>query len=319
MSVGAADIEPNRAGTIDVGDRHILYWETWGNPEGIPVVFLHGGPGGGFGPGHRTLFDPERFHVVFHDQRGCGRSTPNASDDVSALDANTTQHLVADIEALREMLGIERWVVFGLSWGATLGLAYAEAHSQHVSGLMLGVFGFGNRMHVKWITEGIAPVFAPQWERFSSFVPESLRDQPIVSAYASLLADGDPELRQRAALEWCIWEDAHMSLATDGAPDLESAEPEFQLGFARLVTHYWSNASFLGETQLLDDAHLLRGIPGTIVQGKFDVSTPIEMAWRLSRAWEDSELKVIDGGHTSPALGQAFSDALDRLVPHLSV
>ena len=310
------DIEPNETGTLAVGNGHEIYWETWGNPDGLPVVFLHGGPGGGFGPRHRRLFDPERFHVVFHDQRGCGRSTPTASDEVAALEANTTQHLIADIESLRRALGIEDWIVYGLSWGATLGLAYAESHPDDVTGIMLGVFGFGNEKHVRWITEGVAPVFAPQWERFSSFVPEPLRDQPIVSTYAALLVDEDPDVRRQAALEWCAWEDAHMSLATDGAPGLEVADPDFQLGFARLVTHYWSNASFLGEDQLLAQATRLAGIPGQIVQGRYDISTPIEMAWRLSRVW-DAELTVIEGGHASSALGDGFTAALDRLADQI--
>lgn len=309
VSLGAAT-----SGLLDVGEGHLVFWETWGNPDGIPIVFVHGGPGSGFSSGHRQLFDPERHHVTFFDQRGCGRSRPLAREPDADLSANTTQHLIADIEMLRKTVGAERWVVYGLSWGSTLGLAYAETHPDRVSGAMLGLFGPGNHQHVRWITEDIAPIFAPEWDRFASFVPDGLATLPLVEAYHRLVFDPEPEVREAAALEWCKWEDAHMSLAPGGGPDLQLMDPSLQLEFARLVTHYWTNACFLGETELLDNAHRLDGIPGVLVRGKYDVSSPIETPWRLTQVWRTAELvEVNDAGHGGGSLMEAFSQGLDKV------
>lgn len=304
------------SGLSDVGDGHRVFWETYGNPDGTPVVFLHGGPGGGCSPGHRNLFDPDRYHVLFFDQRGCGRSRPLASEPDADLSTNTTHHLIGDIELLREQLNIEKWVVYGLSWGTTLGLAYAEAHPERVSGIMLGLIGLSTPREVHWITEGVARIFAPQWERFASFVPVELADLPLVEAYNQLLFDPDPEVCAAAAHEWCIWEDTHMGLAPDSGPRLQLEDPEFKLGFARLVTHYWSNGAFLGDTELMDKAPSLNGIPGVLVHGRYDVSSPIETPWRLSLAWETAELVVVDdAGHGGGSLMDAFSAGLDAVAP----
>lgn len=311
MTSSRRDIDPNDSGMLDVGAGQSVYWETWGNDEGVPVVFVHGGPGGGCWPGHRELFDPDRYRVVFFDQRGCGRSTPSAAEPNADLSTNTTQHLIADMEAIRELHSIERWAVYGLSWGTTLGLAYAEAHVEHVTGVMLGLVGLTTKREVQWITEGVARIFAPEWERFAGFVPEALRDLPLVEAYARLLFDPDPGIRAGAALEWCRWEDAHMSLAPGAGPRLQLEDPEFQLQFARLVTHYWSNGAFLGETELMDNAHLLNGVPGVLVHGRYDVSGPIEAPWRLSQRWETAELVVVDdAGHGGGSLADAFTAGL---------
>lgn len=300
---------------LDVGDGHQVYWETWGNPDGVPVVFLHGGPGGGCSPGHRNLFDPDRFRVIFLDQRGCGRSWPLASEPDADLSANTTHHLIADIEHIRELVGVGRWVVYGLSWGTTLGLAYAEARPDRVSGVMLGLVGLTTRREVQWMTEGVSRIFAPQWERFASFVPSELAHLPIVAAYNRLLFDIDPQVRADAALEWCIWEDTHMSLAPDSSPGLQLEDPTFQLQFARLVTHYWSNAAFLGESELMDRASRLDGIPGVLVHGRYDVSSPIDTPWRLAHAWNTAELVVVDdAGHGGGSLMEAFAAGLDRVA-----
>jgi len=300
---------------LAVGDGHSVWWETWGSDRGTPVVFVHGGPGGGCSPGHRELFDPDRYRVVFFDQRGCGLSTPSAAEPDADLSTNTTQHLISDMEAIRQLLSIDSWAVYGLSWGTTLGLAYAESHVDRVSGVMLGLVGLSTPREVKWITEGVARIFAPQWERFAGFVPESLRGLPLVDAYARLLFDPDPNVQANAAREWCRWEDTHMGLAPGAGPRLQMESPRFQLQFARLVTHYWSNGAFLGETELMDNAHLLDGVPGVLVHGRYDVSSPIETPWRLSQRWESAELVVIDdAGHGGGSLADAFSAGLDKVT-----
>ena len=305
------DIEPNSTGALDVGDGHQLHWETWGDPEGVPVVFLHGGPGGGCHPGHRRMFDPARYHVTFFDQRGCGRSRPLAREPDADLTHNTTQHLVGDIERLRELLGVDRWAVLGVSWGTTLGLAYAETHPDRVTGVVLALVGLTTKREVRWITEGVARIFAPEWERFASFVPEHLAHLPLVDAYARLLFDPDPAVQLEAARNWCSWEDTHMGLAPDSTARLSLEDPGFQLEFARLVTHYWSNGAFLGESELMDDAGRLDGIPGRLIHGRFDISSPIETPWRLSRAWATAELIVVDdAGHGGGSMTRTIEEAL---------
>ncbi|MFZ0014168.1 MAG: prolyl aminopeptidase [Acidimicrobiia bacterium] len=309
------DIEPNETGLLDVGDGHEVHWETWGAPNGIPVVFVHGGPGGGCSPGHREMFDPERFLVVFFDQRGCGRSRPLAREPDADLTANTTHHLIRDMERIREHVGIDKWAVYGLSWGTTLGLAYAEAHPDRVIGVMLGLVGLSTRREVAWITEGVARIFAPEWDRFASFVPTNLAGIPLVDAYARLVFDEDPEVRAAAAHQWCVWEDTHMGLAPGAGPRLQLEDPGFKLEFARLVTHYWSNGAFLGETELMDHAALLGDIPGVLVHGRYDVSSPIETPWRLSQAWDAAELVVVDdAGHGGGSLIEAFTRGLERVT-----
>lgn len=302
------------SGLLEVGEGHQIFWETYGSPGAMPVVFLHGGPGGGCTPGHRSLFDADRHHVLFFDQRGCGRSRPLACEPDADLSANTTHHLIRDIETLREFLGFEDWVVYGLSWGSTLGLAYAETHPDRVTGVVLGLVGLTTPREVEWITEGVARIFAPAWERFASFVPEDLNHLPLVKAYARLLFDPDPDMRAAAAREWCIWEDAHMGFAADAGPRLQAADPDFQLQFSRLVTHYWDNGAFLGPTELMDNAHRLNGTPGVLVHGRYDVSSPIETPWRLSQAWETAELMVVDdSGHGGGSMTHALIEALNRV------
>lgn len=302
-------------GALEVGDGHSLYWETSGNPDGKPAVVLHGGPGSGSSPRTRNLFDPDRYRVVQFDQRNAGQSTPKASDPVVDLSANTTQHLIADIEALRVHLGIERWLVEGGSWGVTLGLAYAQAHPDRVTELVLAAVTSGDRWETDWITRDMGRVFPREWERFRDAVPPAERDGDLAAAYSRLLHDPDPEVRTRAAHEWCLWEDTHMSLAPDAEPFLSVAEPDFQLTFARLVTHYWSHGCFLEDGQLLRDIGLLHGIPGVLIHGRYDVSGPLGTAWALHRAWPGSELVVLgDTGHGGGSLFQAIRAATDRFA-----
>ncbi|MFI5615061.1 prolyl aminopeptidase [Amycolatopsis sp. NPDC051903] len=308
-------IEPHESGMLEVGDGHSLYWEVSGNPNGKPAVALHGGPGSGSSPRYRSLFDPNRYRVVVFDQRNSGHSTPSATDPVVDLSTNTTQHLVADIEALRVHLGIERWLVEGGSWGVTLALAYAQAHPERVTELVLAAVTNGNRSETDWITRDMGRVFPREWERFRDGVPAAERDGDLSAAYSRLLHDPDPDVRAEAARGWCEWEDTHMSLAPDAAPSLSVADPAFQLAIARIVTHYWSHGCFLDEGQILRDIERLHGIPAVLIHGRYDVSGPLGTAWALHRAWPGSELVVLDDtGHGGGSMTAAIIAATDRFA-----
>ncbi|HWO60335.1 MAG TPA: prolyl aminopeptidase [Umezawaea sp.] len=307
--------EPYESGMLEVGDGHSLYWEVSGNPDGKPAVALHGGPGSGSSPRTRGLFDPSRYRVVLFDQRNSGRSTPSAADPVVDLSANTTRHLIADIEALRVHLGIESWLVWGGSWGVTLALAYAQAHPERVSEMVLAAVTNGDRSETDWITRDMGRVFPREWERFREGVPAADRDGDLSAAYSRLLHDPDPEVRATAAHGWCVWEDTHMSLAPDATPSLSVADPAFQLTFARLVTHYWSHGCFLEDGQLLRDVERLHGIPAVLIHGRYDVSGPLGTAWALHRAWPGSELVVLDDtGHSGGSMTTAIVTATDRFA-----
>ena len=308
-------IEPYDSGMLDVGDGHRIYWECCGNPKGRPALYIHGGPGSGSSPGQRRFFDPDAYRAVLFDQRGSGRSQPLASELDTDLRANTTAHLIADIEALRELHRVERWTVLGLSWGTTLGLAYAQAHPDRVTAMVLGLVTTTSRREVEWITRDVGRDFPREWDRFAAAVPEWLRHLPLVDAYAALLFDADVAVREQAAREWCAWEDAHVSLAPGHRPNPRYEDPEFRLRFARLVTHYWRHAAFLGEDQLLREAPVLNGIPGVLLHGRYDVSSPLETAWRLSQRWTTSELHIIDdAGHGGGDTGTAIVTALNRFA-----
>jgi len=225
---------------FDVGDGHVIHWEVAGEPGGVPVVLLHGGPGSGSTPNHRKMFDPTVYRIVQFDQRNCGQSTPFAGDPEVDFSANTTSHLVADIERLRLHLEIDRWVVWGGSWGTTLGLAYAEAHPESVLALVLGSVVTTSAPEIEWVTRSMGRVFPERWRVFRDHLPTVERDDNLALAYNRLLMDPDPAIHEPAALAWCEWEDVHVSVATGYEPQLQNAEPSFRLCFARLVTHYWS-------------------------------------------------------------------------------
>ncbi len=307
-------IEPYETGFLDVGDGHSIYWETSGNPHGKPAVALHGGPGSGTTPFWRRLFDPERYRIVAFDQRGCGRSTPNAGDVATDLSTNTTHHLIADIEQLRALLGIDRWLVLGGSWGSTLALAYAERYPELVTELVLFATTNTSRREVDWITRQMGRLFPEEWDRFRAGVPAAERDGDLSAAYARLLADPDREVHERAARDWCAWEDVHVSLPSGNQHHLELKEIEFQMTFARLVTHYWSNAAWLEEGELVRNATRLAGIPGLMVDGRLDVSGPPDIAWSVSRNWPDAErILVSDAGHGHGVEGYVVA-ATDRFA-----
>jgi proline iminopeptidase len=292
-------VEPYGSGQLDVGDGHRIYWELCGNPEGKPAVFLHGGPGGGCHADHRRFFDPARYNVLLFDQRGCGRSTPHAS-----LEANTTWHLVADIERLRTMLGVERWLAFGGSWGATLALAYAEIHPERVSELVLrGVFTM-RQSELRWLYQaGASLLFPDKWERFLAPIPANERAD-LLSAYHRRLTGDDPVARLQAAKAWSAWEGELMTLRPNARAAAQHADDGFALALARIETHYFVNHGFMEEGQILREAHRLAGIQGAIVQGRYDVITPAATAWDLHKAWPGSSLEIVpDAGHASSEPG----------------
>jgi proline iminopeptidase len=292
-------IEPYATGMLDVGDGQQIYWEASGNPEGKPAVALHGGPGSGLSPGRRRSFDPDLYHFVQFDQRGCGRSTPSASDPFTDLSTNTTDHLIADIELLREHLGISRWLVWGASWGVTLALAYAQRHPERVSELVLVSVTMTRRSDVHWLYHEVGRYFPEQWARFRDEVPESERAGDLVAAYHRLLNESpDAAVRERAALAWCTWEDAVLSNEEGWQPGPRFRDPAFRMAFARLVSHYFHHAGWLDDDQLLRDADRLAGIPGVMIHGRFDLGSPADVPWLLARAWPDATPHLVGTGHT---------------------
>ena len=305
-------IEPYDQGMLDVGDGNQVYWEVSGNPAGKPAVIVHGGPGGGASANWRRYHDPDTYRIVLFHQRGCGRSTPDAGLLETDLSVNTTQHLIADMEVLREHLGIETWQLLGVSWGSTLSLAYAQRHRERVSELILFAVTAGRREEIEWITRDVGRIFPREWERFRDAVPVGERDGSLPAAYARLLAD--PRTREKAARDWCDWEDTHVSLDPQHQPSPRYKDPVFRLTFARLVTHYWANDCFLpAEGDLVERAHLLGGVPGVLVHGRLDVSGPLETAWKLHKNWPGSELVVVDEGHGGTAMVDQVVAATKRL------
>lgn len=299
------EIEPFETGHLDVGDGHVIYWERVGTRGAKPAVFLHGGPGGGIAPVHRQLFDPALYDVLLFDQRGCGRSTPHAE-----LEANTTWHLVADIERLREMMGVDQWLVFGGSWGSTLALAYSQTHSQRVSELVVrGVYTL-TKAELDWYYQfGVSQMFPDKWERFLAPIPPQERGD-MMAAYRKRLTGDDKAAQIEAALAWSTWEGQTITLLPEPETSDKFGEGHFALAFARIENHYFVHGGWLEEGQLLRDAHKLAGIPGLIVHGRYDMPCPATYAWQLSKAWPDAEFFLIEGA------GHAFSEPgiLDRLI-----
>ena len=308
-------LEPYQFGHLDVGDGQQMYWEQSGNPDGKPVVFLHGGPGGGTDPAQRQFFDPQVYRIVLLDQRGCGRSTPHVADGAD-LSVNTTGRLLGDVELLRAHLGIDRWQVFGGSWGSTLALAYAQKHPDRVTELVLRGIFLLRRSEIDWYYNGGAGHLFPElWEEFLAPVPESERGGDLVEAYHRLLQSDDPDVATRAAVAWSTWEGATSSLLPKPERVVETSQPRFALAFARIENHYFHNRGFLDEGQLLRDAAALDGIPGVIVQGRYDVVCPATSAWALHRAWPGSRLEIVDdAGHSAmePGIVHHLVEATDR-------
>jgi proline iminopeptidase len=310
-------IEPYDSGLLDVGDNDQIYWEVCGNPDGKPAVMLHGGPGGGCTPGHRRQFDPEAYRIVLFDQRNCGRSRPHASDPAVSLEQNTTWNLVADMERLREHLGIDRWLVFGGSWGSALALAYAQTHPDRVTELILrGIFTL-RPFELYWFyQEGASLLFPDLWEKYVAPIPEDERED-LIGAFAARLNDPDPAVRIPAAQAWSVWEGSTITLRPDPEVIAEQADPDHAVAFARIENHYFVNDGFFEDEQLIRDVDKIRHIPAVIVQGRYDVCTPAATAWDLHKAWPEAEFHIVDdAGHaySEPGILHRLIEATDRFA-----
>ncbi|WNG32840.1 prolyl aminopeptidase [Archangium violaceum] len=304
-------LEPYNTGRLRVSALHEVYFEESGNPKGKPVVFVHGGPGSGTDPKQRRFFDPAAYRIVLFDQRGCGKSTPHA-----CVEENTTWHLVEDMETLRRHLGIERWQVFGGSWGSTLSLAYAQKHPERVTELVLRGIFLLREQEIHWFYQhGAHALYPDAWEDFLAPIPPEERGD-LLHAYHRRLMSEDARVRQEAARAWSVWEARTSFLLPNPDVVAHFGEDAFSLAFARIESHYFVNGAFLrSRTQLLEDVPRIRHIPGVIVQGRYDVPCPVESAWALHKAWPEAELKIIpNAGHSAyePGIAAALVEATDR-------
>lgn len=308
-------IEPYDTGRLKVSDIHELYYEECGNPDGQPVVFLHGGPGAGLVTDYRRFFDPHAYRVVLFDQRGAGKSTPHAS-----LEENTTWHLVDDIERLRRHLGIERWLVFGGSWGSTLSLVYAETHPEVVRGLVLRGIFLCRPKEISWFYQegaGASAIFPETWEQYVSIIPPAERSD-MLTAYHRRLTSDNEAVRLEAAKAWSIWEGSALTLLPNQKLLDEFSEPETALALARIEAHYFvNNCFFETDNYLLENIDKIRPIPSVIVQGRYDIVCPTMSAWELHKAWPEADLRIVpDAGHasTEPGIAAALVEATDRFI-----
>ncbi len=294
---------PHAQGYLDVGAGHRVFWEQTGSPKGKHALVVHGGPGSGCSSWHRCLFDPTAYSVTLFDQRNCGRSTPNASLRETKLETNTTADLVADMEKLRQHLGIDRWLLLGGSWGSTLALVYAETHPTRVTEMILFGLTTGQRKEFDWLFRGGLQILFPQeWQRLRDGLATSERDGDVVEAYHRLLNDPDGAVCKRAAEDWCMWESVTPDWPPSGQLARRFAEPQYALAFARIVTHYVRRNAWLEDGILLRNASLLCDIPGILINGRFDFQAPIAGAWELKRAWPNAALVIVEGaGHAASA------------------
>jgi len=310
------ELEPYEQGMLPVGDGNFVYWETCGNRSGKPAVVVHGGPGSGCTPYFRRFFNPRDYRAVLFDQRNCGRSRPHASDAATDLTTNTTHHLIADLEALRQHLHVDRWLVLGGSWGSTLSLAYAETYPERVSEMILFGVTTGRHSEIDWAFRGgLARFFPEQWDRLVDAVPSQYSGTDVVDAYHRWLNDPDPEARRRAAEASCTWESA----TPDWPPKTGLADrfqdPAYALAFSRIVTHYVRHGLFLKDGILLENASAIANIPGFLVNGRFDFQAPVSNAWELKRVWPRADIVVVDdAGHGTPAIGRALVRATDHFA-----
>jgi proline iminopeptidase len=306
------DIHPYHHQMIDVGDGHQIYVEQSGNAEGIPVLFVHGGPGGGTQAAHRSFFNPEKYRIILFDQRGCGKSKPHAS-----LENNTSQSLVADIEAIREILNIESWILFGGSWGSTLSLLYAEDYPHRVDGLILRGIFLSRPKDIAWLyQEGASRVFPDGWDAFSKKIPETEQHDFIQAYYKRLISDNELE-RMSAAKAWSIWEGCCSTLLPN--PDVVDhfGDPQIALSMARIEAHYFINQSFLSPNQIIDNAHKLSDIPTMLIHGRYDMVCPIDQAYDLAKAMPHAELHIVrEAGHS--AFEKGITDNLIAATDHFS-
>jgi proline iminopeptidase len=325
------DTEPYDTGLLDTGDGNLVYWETCGNPDGVPALIVHGGPGSGCSTGNRRSLDPERFRIILFDQRNCGRSLPHASDPAADMSLNTTEHLLGDMERLREHLGVQSWLLRGGSWGVTLSLAYAERHPDRVSGMLMLSVTSTRRLELDWLYRGVGRFFPEAWARFRDFA--GLADvyrlptdgtppiSGLLQAYAQMMEDPDPGIRSRAATEWLAWEDAVISQESSGSPGAYSDRPDdAKLAFVRICSHYFAHDGFLADGVLIREAGTLAGIPGVLIHGRDDLGGGAYTPWELARAWPGAELIIIEGsGHTgSTTMTEQMHAAAGRLYEQIT-
>ena len=309
------EIQPRASGMLRLDALHSMYWEESGRPDGIPAVFLHGGPGAGSTPKHRRFFDPEAYRIIVYDQRGAGRSTP-----LGELRDNTTPHLIADLETLRRHLRVERWLVFGGSWGSTLAIAYAEAHPERCLGLVLRGIFLCRRSEIQWFLHGLRSVFPEPWEKFAGFLPREERGD-LLKNYHRRLIDPDPAVHMPAARAWSVYEGSCSTLLPSPETVAYFAGDVVALGLARIEAHYFVNDIFIGDNSLLEGAHLLHGIPGAIVQGRYDMVCPLVSAHELHLAWPQARYHIVpDAGHSAwePGILSALVEATERFKRALS-
>ncbi len=307
-------IEVFASGHLATTDGNEIYWECSGKPQGRPALYLHGGPGGGIMSGYRRHFDPAVFLIVSFEQRGCGRSRPLATDAAADLRSNTTQDLIADIELLRLHLGVDRWLIYGASWGTTLALAYAQAHAERVSGLVLAAVTTTTAAEVHWLTQSMGLVFPREWEKFAE-AAQAEAGESLIAAYYRQIRSADAATRAAAAQAWCAWEDAHVSLAPNSSPSQRYQDPEFRLLFATLVIHYWQHAAFLQDADIRSNMQKIAHLPGVLIHGRLDISSPLDTAWQLHKLWPGSEFVVVAGeGHGGPLMAASVTEAVAKLA-----
>lgn len=288
-------------GLLDVGDNQRIFWMQSGNPDGVPALILHGGPGSGSSSSTRCYFDPKHYRIIQFDQRGCGNSLPHASEPEIDLSANTTWHMVADIEQLRLFLGVERWHVFGNSWGCTLALLYAETHPDRVSSLLVVGVTMTRQSEIDWLYRGLGRFFPEEWARFRAALPVQDRDGDLVEAYYRLLRNPDPALHMKAANDWHEWEAASILVDPRATKPARWSDPRYLTARARIITHYFHHLAWLEEQQILRDTKRLAGIPCTMIQGRLDLEAPVITAWELSQAWPEAKLVIVPSGAHSLA------------------
>jgi proline iminopeptidase len=302
-------LDPFDFGFMEPGDGHQVYWEVCGNPAGRPAVVLHGGPGSGATPWWRQFFDPDRYRIVLMNQRGCGRSVPNASEDREALTHNTTGHLISDLEQLRRQLDIDRWLIFGASWGSTLGLAYAVQHPRSVSALVLWAVVTTRARDVHWLTHTMGDLYPQEFDELLGVLPESDRGGNIPAALHRMLMSEDPTECDRAAAAWCAWEDRIGTLSGPVQPNPRSLDPRRRLGFARLVTHYFGNYAFLPDDAITGKLDRLAGIPTYLLRGRLDIASPLRSAFEVAQGIPGAQLDIVE----TDAHGGG-DDTVERLI-----
>ena len=305
-------------GLLDVGDGNRVFWDERGGKAGLPVVALHGGPGSGMSRSVCRWFPPGTWRLLRFDQRGCGLSTPHASDPAADMAANTTAHLIGDIERLRVRMGVARWVVFGSSWGATLALAYAQQMPARVAGIVLAGATTTRASEIDWLYRGLAPLFPEEWARFREGVPVGTPDTGLVEAYRRLLESPEPAIRAKAADAWHAWEAVTFGIVPGAAPPARWRDPAYRQARARIIAHYFAHGAWLEDGQLLRNANRLAGIPGEIVQGRLDLEAPLATAWELARVWPAATLTIVPNAAHSTA-NRAMAASIRAAVQRMAV